>query len=162
MDEQGVVVESVAIQPDSTGPERLVLFRTKFREITSKYLSETISAFIEGYAYGANNQREALGELGGVLRISLYDDGINMVIIPPTVVKQYITGKGTADKIAMALAVMKQFGQEFPTTDQTDAFSLAVIGRAYFGLVPDLTKLRQEIIAEIKSPKVKKKRVAKK
>jgi len=162
MNEQGVIVESVAIQPDNKGPERLALFRGSFRLITSKYHGQNANAFIEGYAFGANNQREALGELGGVMRLSLYDDGIGMVIIPPTVVKQYITGKGTADKIAMAIAVLKQYGHDFPTTDQTDAFALAEIGRAYYGMVPGLTKFREEIIDGMKNPKVKKKRVAKK
>jgi len=161
MDERGKILESLAIQPDNKGIERLASFRRVFKELISRIRLTNIDivAFIEGYAFGANNKREALGELGGVMKLSLYYDGVEMVVVPPTVVKQYVTGKGNADKIAMALAVQKQYGHEFPTTDQTDAFALAEIGRAYHGLAPGLTKLRAEIIGGIRNPKPKKRKV---
>ncbi|MDP4158202.1 MAG: crossover junction endodeoxyribonuclease RuvC [Bacillota bacterium] len=159
MSEHGQVIESQAIQPKNKGPERLALFRQSLVNLIS--LRSNVHAFIEGYAFGANNQREALGELGGVLRLTLYDQNANMVIIQPTALKKFATGKGNADKIAMAVALEKQFQLEYPTSDQTDAFWLATFGRSYLGLMPNLAKERLEIIDGIKNPKVKKKKAKK-
>jgi Holliday junction resolvasome, endonuclease subunit len=157
MSEDGRVLESLAIKPDCKGPERLAFFRQSLVNLIGLRGSR-INAFIEGYAFGANNQREALGELGGVLRITLYDQCIDMTIVPPTRLKQFATGKGNADKIAMGVALMKEFGLEYPTSDQTDAFWLAIFGRAYLGLTPELPKYRAEIIEDIKNPKKKTKK----
>lgn len=156
MSEDGTVLESLAIKPVEKGTERLALFRHDFRLITGKCQKEETYAFVEGYAFGAMNKREALGELGGVLRLSLYDDGIRVVVVPPTSLKKFATGKGNADKIAMAVALQKQYGLEYPTSDQTDAYFLAELGRAYFRLIPEISVTKQEIIEAIKNPKVKK------
>lgn len=156
--ETGEVGETMAIHSTHTGAERLVNFRQEIVNLIS--MRSNIHAFIEGYAFGANNQREALGELGGVLRLTLYDAGIPMVIIQPTMLKKFATGKGTADKVAMGVQLMKEFGLSYPTTDQTDAFWLSQFGRGYLGLVDDLRVYQKESIEAIKNPKVKK--VAKK
>lgn len=162
MSDDGLVIDSIAIQPISKGSERLAVFHQSLKIIIAKYDIHDIRAFIEGYAFGANNQREALGELGGVLRLELYDGNIPVVVVQPTALKKFATGKGNADKILMGVQLMKEFGLEYPTSDQTDAYWLALFGRAYHGLIPNLTKARQEIIADMKAPKVKKKKVAKK
>ena len=157
--ETGEISETIAIQPNNTGPERLASFRQEITNLIA--MRSNMHAFIEGYAFGANNQREALGELGGVLRLALYDAGIPIVVIPPTILKKFATGRGTADKVAMAVQLMKEFGISYPTTDQTDAHWLAVFGRAYLGLITNLSKARQEVIADMKKPKLKGKKVAK-
>lgn len=154
--EDGEVIESMAVQPDCKGSERLAVFRRELRIIVAKYCTCGIRSFIEGYAFGANNQREALGELGGVLRLELYDSNIPIVVVQPTALKKFATGKGNSDKIAMGVALMKEFGLEYPTSDQTDAHWLAVFGKAYHGLIPDLSKARRAIIKEFKEPKAKK------
>lgn len=157
--ETGEAGETVAIQPDSVGQERLSTFRQEITNIIA--MRSNVHAFIEGYAFGANNQREALGELGGVLKLVLYDAKIPMVIVPPKTLKKFATGNGNADKISMGVSLMRELGLEYPTSDQTDAHWLALFGRAYHGLVPKLSKAREEIIADMKKPKVKKRRVAK-
>ena len=151
--ETGEIGETIAIQPNNTGPERLASFRQEITNLIA--MRSNMHAFIEGYAFGANNQREALGELGGILRLALYDAGIPIVVIPPTILKKFATGRGTADKVAMAVQLMKEFGISYPTTDQTDAHWLCCLGRAYHGLIPNLTKARESIIVDIKKPKVK-------
>lgn len=153
MFKQGEVVENYAVQLKAKGTERLALFRNHFQSITNEH--HDVRAFIEGYAFGANNQREALGELGGIIRLTLYDEEINTIVIPPTMLKKFATGKGNADKIAMAVALEKQFQLEYPTSDQTDAFWLATFGRAYLGLMNNITKERLEIIESLKNPKPK-------
>jgi len=152
--ETGEIGETIVIQPNDVGQKRLAYFRQEITNLIT--MRSNLHAFIEGYAFGANNQREALGELGGVLRLALYDASIPIVIVPPTTLKKFATGKGAADKVAMGVQLMKEFRLSYPTTDQTDAHWLCCLGRAYHSLMPNLSKAREEIIDAIKNPKMKK------
>jgi len=82
---------------------------------------------IEGYAYGRVNQAHALGELGGVLRVALFEAGYDMVDVAPTAVKKFATGKGNAKKDQILLAVYKKWGAEFQSNDVADAYVIAQI-----------------------------------
>lgn len=166
MDEKGEILETLAINSKFDGAKRLHDIKRQLKPrccYTSGDSEEKTFVFIEGYSYGSMNGREILGELGGMIRLMLYEEEIEFVDIPPTSLKKFTAGKGNADKIAMAIAVLKIWGKDFPTTDQTDAFALAELGRAYLGLIPGkLPVFKQEVIDGIKIPKVKKKRVARK
>ncbi len=85
---------------------------------------------IEGYAMHARNSRSVtpLVELGAIVRWELQAVA-DLVEVAPTTLKKFATGKGNADKIAVALAVWKRW--EFSgTTDAVDAFVLAKIAVA--------------------------------
>lgn len=153
----GVLFSSKAITSKYEGMKRL----HDIKEQLQTYLypndpDKKIVVFIEGYSFGSQNGREALGELGGMIRLMLFEEGIEYVDIPPTSLKKFATGKGTGDKVPMAISVLKTWGVDFPTTDQTDAYALCQLGRGYLGLVNDLPVFRQEAIDAIKHPKVKK------
>lgn len=54
---------------------------------------------IEGYAFAArHSQAHSIGELGGVVRVSLLSMDIPYVVIPPTCRAKFATGKGNAGK----------------------------------------------------------------
>ena len=161
----GIVLSNEAVTSKFTGVKRLSDFKEQLIPKVCyvadiEDISEKVVVFIEGYSFGSIGRKEFIAELGGTIRLMLYEQEIEFIDVPPTVLKKYITGKGNADKVAMALAVQKQYGVDFPTTDQTDAFALCQVGQAYLGLIP-LTKAREEVIADMKKPKVKKKKVAK-
>ena len=84
---------------------------------------------IEGYSFGAKNKAHQVGELGGVVKHLLWQQGIEFVDIAPTVLKKFATGKGTAKKDQVRLGVYKRWGAEFETEHEIDAFVLAQIGR---------------------------------
>ena len=160
MSEIGQVLDSLVIKTDKVGTERLSFFRQSFINLIS--IRSEINVFIEGYSFGSGGKRESMAELGGVIRLMLYDQAINFIEVPPKTLKKFATGNGNADKILMGVQLMKEFGLEYPTSDQTDAFWLCQFGRAYHGLIPNLTKARQEVIEGMRNPKVKKKKVPKK
>lgn len=164
MDDHGQVLQSTALSSKNYGVKRLNDFREKLGNLFYPYKKNGHELFvaIEGYSFASNTQGIALGELGGMMRLYMFESGINYIEVPPTVVKKFATGKGNSDKIAMGVALQKQYGLEYPTSDQTDAHFLALIGLAYQGLTPNLTKAKEEVIADMKAPKVKKKRVTKK
>jgi crossover junction endodeoxyribonuclease RuvC len=157
MDERGKILVTQAIASKFTGAKRLDDFKKQLIQVMNTYPVSQRTVFVEGYSYGSKNSREVLGELGGTIRLMLFEREIPFIVVPPTVLKKYATGKGNADKIAVGVAVMKGWGKEFPTSDQTDAFMLSEIGRAYLDLIPGLPVYKQEVIEGLKNPKVKKK-----
>jgi crossover junction endodeoxyribonuclease RuvC len=48
---------------------------------------------MEGYAFGSQ-MANMLGELGGMVKLTLFDFGIYPLIVPPTNLKKYACGKG--------------------------------------------------------------------
>ena len=69
---------------------------------------------IEGYSMGSARQQShahGLGELGGVLRLSLRREGFSFIDVPPATVKKYATGKGNANKdLVRDAAWLRQIG----------------------------------------------------
>ncbi|MCZ0981917.1 hypothetical protein O1L60_31395 [Streptomyces diastatochromogenes] len=84
---------------------------------------------MEGYAAGAKFGRELAGELGGAVKLALLDclskPACYPIIIAPTKLKKYTTGKGTAAKAEMLLAVYKKWGVTYADDNLADAYSLA-------------------------------------
>lgn len=54
---------------------------------------------LEGYSFASrNSQAHSIGELGGVIRLLLWELGKPVVVIPPTCRAKFATGKGNASK----------------------------------------------------------------
>lgn len=84
---------------------------------------------IEGYAYGARGQSVFdIAELSGIIKKKLWDLKINFVEVPPTQLKKFITGKGSAPKELMLQQVYKKFGEEFDDNNLCDSYCLARLG----------------------------------
>jgi len=81
---------------------------------------------MEGYAYAGAGQVYNLGELGGMVKLTLLEFGIYPLIIPPTNLKKYIAGKGNGvSKSQVLLQVYKTFGVEFTDDNAADSYVLA-------------------------------------
>jgi Holliday junction resolvasome RuvABC endonuclease subunit len=82
---------------------------------------------MEGYAYGAKLNREKLGELGGIVKLtSNLVFGTNPTVIAPTALKQFVTGSGKADKEAM-LAEIQAIDPEIKDHNLADAYGIALM-----------------------------------
>ena len=80
---------------------------------------------MEGYAFGSQ-MANMLGELGGMVKLTLLDFGIYPLIVPPTSLKKYVTGKGQGiSKSQMLLHVYKKWGAEFTDDNAADSYALA-------------------------------------
>lgn len=84
---------------------------------------------MEGYAAGAKFGREIAGELGAAVKLTLLHElrhpSCCPLVIAPTKLKKYTTGKGTAAKAEMLLAVYKRWGVTYSDDNLADAYSLA-------------------------------------
>jgi Holliday junction resolvasome RuvABC endonuclease subunit len=132
IDNQGNYYTEV-MKIEGVGVERLHKARAFMLGFVSRYIVEAIA--IEGYAFGSQMANMA-GELGGMIRLALYDnyrfatpEAAFPLVVPPTSLKKYITGKGRVDKNQILLNVYKKWGVEFNNDNAADSYGLARIAR---------------------------------
>lgn len=93
--------------------------------------------FIEGYSFASrNSQAHAIGELGGVVRLTLWNLRIPYIEIPPTCRAKFATGKGNAGKNEVVSAVSARTGIVWSGSgadDMCDAWLLEECGRVRLG-----------------------------
>lgn len=113
---------------------------------------------IEGYAYGAQMAHMA-GELGGMVKLELKhwfydtDNAKYPLIIPPAMLKKYVTGKGQGvKKNQILLNVYKKWDVEFMDDNAADSYALARIAAG----MADLS-YEKEIITKTLDPKYREK-----
>ncbi len=108
--------------------ERLAHIKSEFINLITVYKPEKV--VIENYAFGARGRAIFnLGELGGLIRMVLYETNIPYDEISPTTVKKKMTGSGKADKPAMIKAVNEYFNISIDDDNQADALALALIAQ---------------------------------
>jgi len=85
---------------------------------------------IEGYSYGSHNTNlPAIGELGGVIKLAIYQAGIPMHVIPPSTWKKQLLGRGNLPKDMVRVEAFKRYGVEFASQDTLDAWAVAMCCR---------------------------------
>src|SRR3990167_8428260 len=102
---------------------RLKDIRDKFFKLSCEQNIEVV--VIEGYSFGAmSNRMITAGEVGGIIRCMTAELNKPLIIIPPTLLKKYVCGKGNVKKEQMLLQCYKKFGKEFDNNNLCDAFCL--------------------------------------
>jgi len=128
-DDQGGYFTRVA-KFDDTGVKRLSHVQMFLHECfqNDDYHYGIADVAMEGYAFGSQ-MANMLGELGGLVKIEVYNKyGIQPIIVPPTVLKKYVTGKGTGvQKNQILLHTYKKWGVEFTDDNAADSYALAKI-----------------------------------
>lgn len=88
---------------------------------------------IEGYAFGAKGAAVfSLGELGGAIRLALYDFGIPYVDVSPSSLKMFATGKGNAPKDDVFAAAIRKLDYAGTSHDEADALWLLEMARLQY------------------------------
>lgn len=127
--------ETFVFQPKTRGAERLVEIRNVVMAHVRAHAVDLIA--IEGYSYGSRNSHaHALGELGGVLRATFYENGFEFVDIPPTSRAKFATGKGNAGKAEVVSSISARTGIVWAgvgAEDMCDAWVLRQMVLAKFG-----------------------------
>lgn len=114
---------------------------------TGQDLGKPSVVVMEGYANAAKFGREVAGELGGTIKLVVFEvTGSPPLVVPPTSLKKFVTGKGNAKKNEMLLGVYKQWGVSFADDNQADAYALEQFGLGYLGSTPELHKYQWEAI----------------
>lgn len=138
-------LELLTLQPKKlSGAARLRYLRDGVRDVMIGYTG-TQHACLEGYSLHSVNRSFDLGEVGGILRLCLYDMGLPFTVVPPTTLKKFASGTGTADKDAMRRAVHARWSIDIPQDDACDAYALAHVARLLFTRAPT-TRIDAEVL----------------
>lgn len=123
------------ITTKNKGPARLHDISTELASLLVEI--DTPAVMIEGYSFASrNSQAHAIGELGGVVRLVLWNLRIPYVEIPPTCRAKFATGKGNAGKGEVMSSVSARTGIVWSgagADDICDAFILEEMGLAKQG-----------------------------
>lgn len=114
---------------------------------------------IEQYSYGSNGANHSiLIEIGYEIRRALTGTNYHPRIyeVAPTTLKKWATGRGVGDKVAVASALSKRYGVSFASSDEADAFALAMMAAQIDDESLIETEIQRECIAKVLSGAVKK------
>lgn len=126
--------------PAKLGDKRLHAIRLRVYDLTAKSVwlaaPDVSSLFViedlPTHAHGAG----ITGMVHGAVRAELIECLAPYALITPATLKKFATGKGNADKTAMAMAAYKRAGIEFADDNQCDAWWLRVAGLFHLGEPP--------------------------
>lgn len=104
------------------GMERLAFVRDEVLGAIRE--AEASDVALESYAVYRHNGAE-LGELGGVVRLALWEAGFSYWDVPPATLKRLVSGKGNAPKDVMLREVFRRWGFSASCSDTADAYGLA-------------------------------------
>lgn len=91
---------------------------------------------IEGLSYGqANGSAFTRAGLHYLVRWKLREDGHRFVVVPPTTLKRFVTGKGNAPKELMVSTMSRRVGRLLSSDDVADALGLLWLGQVLAGKV---------------------------
>jgi hypothetical protein len=111
---------------------------------------------VEGYSFGTTRQASrahALGELGGVVRLWLFDNDLAWVDVPPASLKRYACGKGNAKKDEVFAAAIRRLDYAGNSHDEADALWLRAMALAAYGVpVIEMPKTSRDALAAITWP----------
>jgi Holliday junction resolvasome RuvABC endonuclease subunit len=132
---------------DHTGANRLMQAYTHVYDSLEMYKLQEIA--MEGYAYGSQMANMA-GELGGIVKLCLKAEFDRLpLIVPPTTLKKYVTGRGSGNtKSTMMLKVFQAWKVELLDDNAADSYGLARIASGYA-----TTKAQREVLDLLKDPK---------
>ena len=110
---------------------------------------ENISlAIIEGIAFGIRKTTSLsqLSALNYMVREKCYFNKIPFIIVAPTTLKKFITGKGNIKKDVILLEIFKRYDVEFYDDNLGDAYGLAKIGELLLDEKIDRPVFQNEVI----------------
>lgn len=146
LNESGQVINDEEITSKQEDPARMC-------EIVAKIMNqidERDFIAIEGFSYGSRGRGIGFQfGLGYALRIELYKQGYDYLIVTPAQVKKYATGKGNTSKDNMILPIYKKWRFEHDSDNVRDAYVLARIGYDMHN-GGDLLKYEKEIINNLR------------
>ena len=122
---------------------RIDYILSKIKSYYHQYLPELI--VIEDYAFAARGMVFSIGELGSI-KLWFYQNNVPFLLINPSHLKKFVSGKGNCPKERILLAVYKKWGVE-GLTDVVEAYGLARIGIEVINLLSE-TKTQYTVYEE--------------
>lgn len=127
--------ETGIVATKTKGPQRLsVMSNSVLNLVKDNYVDVVL---IEGYSFASrNSQAHSIGELGGVIRMRLWEFDIPFIDIPPTCRAKFATGKGNASKNEVISSISAKTNIVWSgagADDKCDAWILEQMGLEFLG-----------------------------
>jgi len=131
------------IQSINKTMKRLNDYKMMYSTLIENYEPEIVA--MEGYSYGSTITRSLfeLGELAGMIKLFHFEKKITTVIISPSTLKKFITGKGNSDKDVIKKMMIDIFNLKFNTKKDDDLYDS--IGLTYFLLLIPFLPIEEQI-----------------
>jgi len=111
---------------------------------------------MEGPSLNSTHREFDLGEASGVIRLALYRIlVVEPLIVAPSQLKLFATGRGGADKTEVMNAVNQQWGVALTDDNEADAVVLAQIARAVHQRTRCATRKQAEVVAALSASDAK-------
>jgi crossover junction endodeoxyribonuclease RuvC len=142
VDRAGSVIFTEAFRSKQKGMPRLLEIKAWLSDLVQA-IDEQMGhqdnqlAVMEGYSYASGFKAQVLGELGFAVKEVLWEAEVETLIVPPSSLKKFVSGKGNAQKDEMRLEIFKRFGIEAKTQDELEAAALSVLGWHWIGVGED-------------------------
>lgn len=154
-------VGSLSVGQNVRGAARLQRLFDWARQQLKPFQRPVRKACIEGPSFGSIHREFDLGEASGVLKLAVYSDSTELVVVPPTSAKLFATGQGHAEKRDMIHAVKIHYGVDVGAdNDAADAFVLARIAWALDNEMLLTRRSEIEVVRSVLHPKPKKKKAS--
>ena len=140
--------------PDTFGVERLASM-VKWLDLTL-HIWQPHLVILESYSFASRHQAHQLGELGGVLRLTLYEREVPFIALAPMVRAKLATGKGNASKEHVLAEAVRRLGYTGHSFDEADALWLLQAGLIFYGLpgAVEIPKSQRAVLAGLEWPAV--------
>lgn len=126
---------------------RLAFLQAQLAQCCTQY--KPILAAMEGYSYGSTGKLFELGEIGGVVKMTLAQFKIPVIVVAPSQLKKFVAGTPGADKERMRAATEAKWGLDIPQDDMCDAYGLARVAAAY-SLGTSAVRVEMEVVHALK------------
>jgi len=150
----GGAVSARTITPGSrTGAERLYFLQKQVDQATEG----ADLVLREGYSFGSKGRAVYdIGELGGVVRLTMYCRKRPFLEIAPSVIKKLAVGSGNAKKEEVLVAAVRRLGYQGSDHNQADALFLLHAALIHYGLpgAADLPKAHLVALEKVAWPRV--------
>jgi len=151
---QELVLVTTTIRPKELRMgARLKFIQDGILKFSREHPVKNIYACVEGPSLDSTNQADTLGQVRGVVLVTLENLGADVTIVQPTSLKKFATRSGSADKKDMINAAFKKWNVML-NDDAADASWLAQVAYSLMTNKID-TREQLEVISGIRSPKTK-------
>jgi len=135
-----------------SGMMRLRFIRDAVLELSC--LTEIV--VLEGYAFGVARQSglREIGELGGVVRMGLWERGTRYVEIPPASLKLFATGRGNAKKEEVLVSAVRHLDYDGHDHNVADALWLLQMALARSGDIEPTNEHQRRALEKIVWPEL--------
>ncbi len=108
-------------------------------------------AVVEDFSFGSKGKAVfQIAGLGYLVRHLLWSKKITTLLVPPALLKKYVTGAGNADKTVMLKEIYKRWGADINDDNIGDAYALARIGVAHVAGYAGLTAFQVDVLKKVR------------